>query len=270
MGRIRTVKPELFKHGGLFDAEQETGLPLRLAFIGMFTVCDREGRFKWRPRELKLDVLPYDAVDFSCVLDALATRGYLVKYESAGVEYGCIPTWNAHQSINNKETESKIPPPNVSNNLTREARVDDALSTPLNNARGEGKGREGDNDASITAEMVAKEGLGKALITSDKVFRQVVEQIKLKQVAFANEEASALVDKIADAWKRFGEAKDRLDFSFGAEKFFGEGYWQDERRWPWKEGNAPKSSAVQSLHPIFEHKSNAVSIEEMRRAAGIQ
>jgi hypothetical protein len=46
MGRIRTVKPELFQHGDLFDAEVESGFPLRLAFIGLFTCCDREGRFK--------------------------------------------------------------------------------------------------------------------------------------------------------------------------------------------------------------------------------
>lgn len=53
MSRIRTVKPELFKHEELFDAEQNSKLPLRLAFIGLFTVADREGRFKWRPRTLK-------------------------------------------------------------------------------------------------------------------------------------------------------------------------------------------------------------------------
>jgi hypothetical protein len=64
MARIRTVKPELFRHDSLFEAEQECQLPLRLAFIGLFTCCDREGRFRWRLRQLKLDVLPYDSIDF--------------------------------------------------------------------------------------------------------------------------------------------------------------------------------------------------------------
>jgi hypothetical protein len=76
MGRIRTIKPEFFKHSGLFDGERETGLPLRLGFAGLWTCCDREGRFKWRPRELKLDALPYDECDFSLVLDALASLTY--------------------------------------------------------------------------------------------------------------------------------------------------------------------------------------------------
>jgi hypothetical protein len=46
MGRIRTIKPEFFSHEALFDGERETGLPLRLAFIGLLCQCDREGRFR--------------------------------------------------------------------------------------------------------------------------------------------------------------------------------------------------------------------------------
>jgi hypothetical protein len=30
MSRIRTIKPDFFTHEDLFDAEQESGLPLRL------------------------------------------------------------------------------------------------------------------------------------------------------------------------------------------------------------------------------------------------
>lgn len=111
MARIRTVKPSLFSHEVLFDLEQETGLPVRLAFIGLFTVADREGRFVWRPRTLKKDVLPHDDVDFSRVLDALATRGLVVKYRSGEEEYGYIPTFAKHQVINNRECASEIPSP---------------------------------------------------------------------------------------------------------------------------------------------------------------
>lgn len=146
MARIRTVKPELFKHEDLFDAEQETGLPLRLSFIGLFTCCDREGRFKWRPRTLKLGVLPHDDIDFSRVLDALWTRGFIVKYEADGEEYGCIPTFSVHQVVNNREAVSKIPEPDetsiISAPSTRAARVADALPTPAKGKGKEGKGRE--------------------------------------------------------------------------------------------------------------------------------
>lgn len=111
MSRIRTIKPEFFKHEGLFDLEQETKLPIRLCFAGLWTQCDRAGRFEWRPRQLKTDISPYDEVDFSRVLDALATRGFIVKYASQGREYGFIPSWNKHQVINNRERDSDLPDP---------------------------------------------------------------------------------------------------------------------------------------------------------------
>jgi hypothetical protein len=146
VARIRTIKPEFFRHADLYEAERETGLPLRIAFAGLWTAADRDGRFKWRPRELKLDCLPHDEVDFARVLDALTTRGWLVRYAVEGVEYGAIPTWGVHQIINNRETPSKLPAPNENNTLTRAARVDDATTTRL-----EGKGREGEGKGSSEA-----------------------------------------------------------------------------------------------------------------------
>ncbi len=147
MARIRTIKPEFFRHAGLFDLEQETGLPVRVAFAGLWTAADREGRFQWKPRELKLDCLPFDTVDFSRVLDALTTRGHIVKYIVNGVAFGFIPSWNEHQVINNRETPSSLPEPTETSitavTCTRDARVTDASATPLVHAQGEGKGKEG-------------------------------------------------------------------------------------------------------------------------------
>ncbi len=148
MGRIRTIKPEFFKHEALFDAEEETGLPLRVAFAGLWTICDRAGRFEWRPRAIKTDVLPYDQVDFPRVLDALVTRGFVVRYRVDGKEYGFVPGFSKHQVINGRETESKLPAPTeVADNIeetTRQARVDHASGTRHDLAHGEGKGREGE------------------------------------------------------------------------------------------------------------------------------
>lgn len=146
MARIRTIKPDFFRHADLFEAERETRLPLRLAFAGLWTAADREGRFKWKPRELKLDCLPHDDVDFARVLDALASRGWLVRYAANGIEYGAIPSWSVHQVINNRERASDIPAPNENNTLTRDARVADAPVTPLKQDQVEGKGREGERE----------------------------------------------------------------------------------------------------------------------------
>jgi hypothetical protein len=144
MARIRTIKPEFFRHEGLWQAEVETSLPLRLAFAGLLTVCDREGRFRWQPRAVKLDCLPYDDIDFSRVLDALGTRGFVVKYEHEGNFYGYVPGFARHQVINNREAASILPNPlNCIEVSTRAPRVVDACPTPLVHAQGEGKGREG-------------------------------------------------------------------------------------------------------------------------------
>lgn len=164
MARIRTVKPELFKHEDLFDLEQKSGLPIRIAFVGLFTCCDRDGRFKWRPRALKLDIIPYDECDFSRVLDALVTRGFVVRYTSDGDEFGYIPTFLKHQVINNKESKSILPVPDESLYLsmtsTRESRVSHAMVTPLFKDQGEGKGKEGKGRE--------KEGEGKEIYVEQK------------------------------------------------------------------------------------------------------
>jgi hypothetical protein len=146
MARIRTIKPDFFRHEALYEAERETGLPLRVAFAGLWTAADREGRFHWKPRQLKLDCLPYDEVDFSRVLDALTTRGFIAKYAIEDRVYGFIPSWHQHQIINNREKSSEIPEPKAINDLTRASRVDDASSTRLNNFKAEGKGREGERE----------------------------------------------------------------------------------------------------------------------------
>jgi hypothetical protein len=138
--RIRTIKPEFFTHDGIFEAEEETGLPLRLAYIGLWCAADREGRFRWEPRRLRVQILPYDDVDFSRVLDALTTRGFLVKYASEGREFGAIPSFPRHQIINNRERESELPEPLNINIIdacpTRDPREHHA-------GKAEGKGREG-------------------------------------------------------------------------------------------------------------------------------
>lgn len=147
MARIRTIKPEFFSHEDLFQGEKETGLPLRLAYAGLWTAADREGRFKWKPMQLKNAALPYDDVDFSRVLDALATRGFIFRYEVSGIVYGVILSWKVHQFINNKEPQSLIPAPSqelidqeVDAIATRRARD---FHASLTRGVKEGKGMEG-------------------------------------------------------------------------------------------------------------------------------
>lgn len=145
MARIRTVKPELARHRELYDLEKSTGIPMRYVWALFPTVCDREGRFVWRPWEIKLDIMPYDDVDFAAVMDALWGAGFLVKFTSGGVEYGAIPTFLKHQVVNNREVASKIPAPSDQNcqPLTRGARVGHASRSSLRGREGKGRELEG-------------------------------------------------------------------------------------------------------------------------------
>ena len=143
MSRIRTVKPELFKHEDLFDAELASGLPLRLAFIGLFTVADCEGRFKWRPRTLKLEVLPHDLIDFAQVLNALEKAGFIQRYEVNGEAYGWIPSFTHHQRLQTKELAagSSLPAPGLQDKPgTNQERTQ--VRTGTHPEAQEGKGRE--------------------------------------------------------------------------------------------------------------------------------
>jgi hypothetical protein len=152
--RIRTIKPEFFMHDGLHDLEKESALPVRIAFVGLWCAADREGRFRWEPRRLKAQILPYDECDFSRVLDALTTRGFLVKYRVRDAWFGAIPTWKKHQIINNKERASELPQMPPTEDLdaltTREDRVHHACLK-------EGKGREGEGNTIAPADAVATE-----------------------------------------------------------------------------------------------------------------
>ncbi len=143
MSRIRTIKPEFFLDERLYDLERETGLPIRVAYPGLWTQCDRAGRFEWRPRKLKVAILPYDDIDFSRVLHALTTRGFVQKYTANGEDFGFIPGFLEHQVINNREKESELPEPPPFVPPTRAPRVNDACLTEIQSCKEEGKGREG-------------------------------------------------------------------------------------------------------------------------------
>jgi len=93
MAKQRMIGPELFKLKALFAAEQQYRLPLRLAFLGLLRCCDCSGRFNWHPIQLKQKILPYDEINFSMVLEALETQGFISKHKIAGKVCGFIPDW---------------------------------------------------------------------------------------------------------------------------------------------------------------------------------
>jgi hypothetical protein len=133
---------------------------------------------------LKLNILPYDECDFSRVLDALESRGFITRYACETEIYGCVPTWKAHQFINNKEPSSLIPKPvqNLIDNAlpTCGERVECAIDTRgVKEGKGkegemEGKGRETPPPDSGSELMLAGWIFEEACLPADNATRRVV------------------------------------------------------------------------------------------------
>ena len=110
----------------------------RLFYVSLWCEADRAGRLEWKPGTLKLRYLPGDTVSVTELAEELRGRGLIVLYEVEGKPYAEIPSFCKHQVINNRESESTLPPRVSHASGTRKAPV-------KAEGRKEGKGREGDS-----------------------------------------------------------------------------------------------------------------------------
>ena len=107
MSRARNIKPGFFKNETLAECH-----PLaRILFQGLWCEADREGRLEDRPRRLKAEYLPYDDADADELLESLASRGFILRYEVRGSRYIQVLAFAKHQNPHIKESASTIPAP---------------------------------------------------------------------------------------------------------------------------------------------------------------
>jgi hypothetical protein len=145
MARIRTIKPDFFRHESLQDLEAANpGCYVMLVFAGLFGHCDKAGRFEWKPRTLKLDILPFLDFDLAGTLAILRCGGFLKTYTVDGKQYGEIPAFEKHQRINGKEAKEPNKYPEPPTEKTGEALGKQLGSTgeSVETTGREGKGRE--------------------------------------------------------------------------------------------------------------------------------
>jgi hypothetical protein len=264
MARIRTIKPEFFRHEDLFELEMETKLPIRVAYAGLWTCCDREGRFKWRPRTLKTEILPYDDCDFSRVLDALVTRGFVVKYRVNDEDFGHVPSFCTHQVINNRESASTLPDPSLNELVdacpTREARVPDACPTPV-----KGKGKEGKENRKESARVVD------ALVLPDWLPRETwedfVEHRKERKSAMTDRAKRIALRKLEELKQAGNDPKKVIEQSIFRNW---EGFFELKSDKPAWQSNpqpaaAPKKPMLLDTRPLPESPSKFISMDEIRR-----
>ncbi len=107
MARSRNIKPGFFLNDKLAECE-----PLaRLLFAGLWCIADREGRLEDRPKRIKAEILPYDDCDVDQLLNQLAERGFIIRYEVDGSRYIQVTNFSKHQNPHVREAASTLPPP---------------------------------------------------------------------------------------------------------------------------------------------------------------
>lgn len=114
MARIRFIKPDYFKDEDIAALPYE----VRLLYIGLWTLADKEGRLEDRPKRIKVELFPYDNIDVEKCLEILSKRKttsnkpFINRYAVKDLRYIEILSWNKHQNTHKTEKESLIPPSN--------------------------------------------------------------------------------------------------------------------------------------------------------------
>lgn len=106
MARIRTIKPEFWRHEDLSELPAET----HMLAAALLNYADDEGYFNANPKLVKAECCPLreDAVSVHDSLTDLSNLGYIRLGEgSDGKQYGQVVTFADHQRIN-RPTASKI------------------------------------------------------------------------------------------------------------------------------------------------------------------
>lgn len=93
MARIRSIHP------GQWSDEDFVALsfPARLLALALRNIADDHGVFEWKPRTIKMQLLPADAIDVHPLLSELVGNNMVLEFESGGKRYGAIRNFTKWQ-----------------------------------------------------------------------------------------------------------------------------------------------------------------------------
>ena len=107
MARARNIKPGFFQNEELSELD-----PIdRLFFIGLWTVCDFKGCLEYRPKRLKVQILPYDDACVEEIAINLERSRFIRIYSVQGRNYIKVVNFGRHQNPHKNERAkgSEIP-----------------------------------------------------------------------------------------------------------------------------------------------------------------
>lgn len=105
MARIRSIHPGLATDEAFMAMTPIT----KAAWPLLWTECDDQGAFEWKPLVLKARVLPADPVDFATILAELESLNSVKRYEVGGKVYGLVRNFGRYQRP--KKPANKYPVP---------------------------------------------------------------------------------------------------------------------------------------------------------------
>lgn len=111
MPRKRYLSPKFFANESLAELEAFG----RILFQGLWCFADRNGRLEYRPKRLKVEVLPYDATvpDVVRWLDQMTELGIISFYEVDGTKYIQVVNFLSYQSPHPGEKALYPDPPMI-------------------------------------------------------------------------------------------------------------------------------------------------------------
>ena len=189
--RIRSIKPDFYTDEDLQDLEiANPGRYVMMVFAGLWGASDKQGVFEWRPRSLKLSILPFLPFEMSDTLAVLERAEFIYRFTVAGKEYGYIPTFGKHQRINGKEAQAPAlyptPPPIPPSEAPGKQPGSTGEATETTGR--EGKGREKEEERNLPAKgeevvtppaepaAAAAVGAGVSIQLDDPLAVQIIKQ----------------------------------------------------------------------------------------------
>lgn len=110
MSRIRSVHPSLWTEEDFVACS----FPARLLLLGLRNEADDHGVFEWRPKSLKLRLMPSEDLAIEPLLDELVERGQVAAYEVDGHRYGICLSWEQQP----QHPSYRFPLPPAQNSVT--------------------------------------------------------------------------------------------------------------------------------------------------------
>lgn len=93
MARIRSIKPQFWRDDKIATLKNKLA---GYFFIGLWSVADDEGKFKWNPKSIALELPIFRTKEVVTYLSELSQKGLIQKSECS--QWGLITNWK-HQKI---------------------------------------------------------------------------------------------------------------------------------------------------------------------------